>query len=666
MSERDPVLEAARRGQLAGLRRRIHLTYKHHGLRATVRRAVGFPLRFTPFALRLRLGRATLERRAAARQWFARHGRPVTVVIPSFGGATDVRGAVRSIRNTTPAGYARILVCDDAGPQAELDALRRIEGIELIVGEQNVGFAGNANRGLERADRDRDVVLLNADIECEAGWLECLQYAAYAHSSDVGIVGARLLYPNRTIQHAGLHRNPGAPEWFDHYYRFAPLEHGLADVPHPVLAVTGACMYVKRQLIDRIGLLDPEYPMGYEDVDWALRAWNAGFEVLYESAAILQHAESETRGREQGERELRSQRHFWMRWGPFFDQRGVRAEGGRLRIVYVTEGTGVGGGHRLVFEDINALRRRGHDVSLFTLEPAPDWFELDAPIRTFADYEELVRALAPLDAIKVATWWKTARPVWRASVVHGIPVYLVQDIETSYYPDGERVRHEVLASYREEFRYLTTSSWNRDRLAELHRDSVLVPPGIDLKTFHPGARERRSDMLLAIARANPLKRFDLTVDAWRLLDEPRPELCLFGVEEALAPPGSVHVNAPSDAEVNALFNVCTVFVQTSSHEGFALPPLEAMASGAAVVCTDADGNRDYCVDGVNCLMPPAHPQAIAAAIRRIVEDQELRMALGAAGVETAQGYGLTRRTSALEAFMQEVATDAQPPVAPHG
>lgn len=666
MRERDPVLDAAKRGHLALLRRRAYLTYKHHGPATVLRRAISFPLRFTPFAMRLRLGRETIERRARAARWFAGQGRQVTVVIPTFGCAAEVDRAVRSIRKTTPSSRVRIVVCDDAGPAAEVHKLRRIDGVDVIAGERNLGFAGNANRGLERAQRDTDVVLLNADVKAEKGWLQCLQYAAYAECSEVGIVGARLLYPNRRIQHAGMHRNPDAPEWFDHYYRFAPLDHGLADIAHPVLAVTGACMYVKRELIDRIGLLDPHYPMGYEDVDWSLRAWQAGYRVVYEPGAILEHAESAVRGREQGERELQSQRRFWELWAPFFESRNVYADEGRLRIVYVTEGTGVGGGHRLVFEDINRLRDRGHEVSLYTLEPAPDWFDLHAPVRTFADYEELVRALAPVDAIKVATWWRTAPHVWRSAVVHGIPVYFVQDIESSYYPDSQARRHEVLATYRQEFRYLTTSAWNRDRLAELRRDSAVVPPGIDLDTFRALPRARHGAMVAAIGRANPLKRFDLTVAAWRLLPEPRPQLCLFGVEPAVAPVGSRYVNSPTDAEVNELLNECTVFVQTSSHEGFALPPLEAMAAGAAVVCTDADGNRDYCVDGVNCLMPPAEPPAIAAAIARILDDPKLRMSLGAAAIATARAYGLDRRARALEHFMEGVATGAQPHVAPRG
>jgi Glycosyl transferases group 1 len=95
-------------------------------------------------------------------------------------------------------------------------------------------------------------------------------------------------------------------------------------------------------------------------------------------------------------------------------------------------------------------------------------------------------------------------------------------------------------------------------------------------------------------------------------------------------------------------------VQTSVHEGFALPPLEAMATGAAVVCTDAHGDRDFCVDGVNCLMLEANAGVVCAAIARVLADQGLRARLGRAGIETAQEYAWERRIDALEGFFQHV------------
>ena len=72
-------------------------------------------------------------------------------------------------------------------------------------------------------------------------------------------------------------------------------------------------------------------------------------------SAELEHLESVTRGTEVGDRERASQQRFWERWGPFFDERPVRTQSGALRIVYVTEDTGVGGGHRDIFEHLNRL-----------------------------------------------------------------------------------------------------------------------------------------------------------------------------------------------------------------------------------------------------------------------------------------------------------------------
>ncbi len=677
----DPT-NATPAGRLANLRRRIHLTYTYFGLRTILFRILTFPLRFTPLKRRLQLRSHSHDRELRrALAWYRQHGRPVDVVVPSYRDAEHVRTLVRSIRKTVPHGRARIIVADDGSGAEHVAVLHEIDGIDVVVeSERNCGFAANVNRGLRASDPDADVVVLNSDMEALPGWLAALQYAA-SQEDDVGIVGAKLLYPDGRIQFGGTIRNRDQPQWFDHRYRFKPAGWGPACTTSPALAVTGACMYLRRRTIERVGLFDEAYGMAYEDVDYCLRSWQEGLRVVYFPAAKLVHHESTTRGTELGERERSSQALFWERWSDFFDARPVSAtspsrrtvgeatpggrsangdgEGGsgRLRIAYVTEGTGIGGGHRDVFEHLNRLQERGHEVALYTLGGPPDWFDLRVPVNSFEDYDELMAALAPLAAIKVATWWNTAAPVWRASVLRGIPVYFVQDIETSYYPDDELTRHAVIDSYRPEFRYMTISSWNRERLRELGLDAALIPPGIDLETFRPRAEtERRQDMVLALGRTNPLKNLPLTLDGWRRLSEPRPELCLFGIEPQLASePGMSYVNAPSDERVGELFCEATVFVQTSTHEGFALPPLEAMACGTAVVCTDAHGNRDFCRDGVNCLMPEPQPAAVSAAIASLLEDPQLRVRLGRAGQETAADYAWERRIDALEDFLQGLA-----------
>ena len=581
----------------------------------------------------------------------------MTIVIPSYRDAGEVAKLVASLRRTTDARLARIVVADDASGPDHLSALGAIPDISVVAGQTNGGFATNVNRGIAAADPRHDVVVLNSDTIARRGWLASLQYAT-SRADDVGIVGAKLVYGDGRIQFAGTVRNLGAPEWFDHRYRFRPGSFGPADIPQSTLAVSGACMYLTRELLDRVGTFDEAYPMAYEDVDLCLRAWQAGFQVMYWPSAVLEHRESVTRGTLVGERERQSQRVFWSRWSEFFDARDVHTDDGKLHVIYVTEDTGVGGGHRDIFEHLNGLRQRGHEAELWTLGDAPDWFALDAPVRSFEDYEELVSALAPIDAIKVATWWNTASPVWQASVLHGIPVYFVQDIETSYYPNNQPVQDAVLASYRHEFRYMTISSWNRDRLRELGLDATLIPPGIDLENFRRLTEvERRPDMVLALGRTNPLKNLPLTLAAWRALPEPRPELCLFGIEPEIADeqPGVRYVDRPSDQDVNRLLNEATVFVQTSTHEGFCLPALESMATGGAVVCTDAHGNRDYCVDGENCFVPEATISAVSDAIARLLGDQELRHRFGEAGIETATPYAWSHRLDALERFLEGVA-----------
>ena len=111
--------------------------------------------------------------------------------------------------------------------------------------------------------------------------------------------------------------------------------------------------------------------------------------------------------------------------------------------------------------------------------------------------------------------------------------------------------------------------------------------------------------------------------------------------------------------MNELFNEATVFVQTSRHEGFCLPPLEAMAAGTPVVCTDAHGNRDFCRDGENCLMAARRPRSrgrgpgAGAGRRRSCVTDSWRAACATVGE-----YAWERRIDEVEAFFNRLAEPA--------
>jgi GT2 family glycosyltransferase len=658
MRYRIDRLRALLRDVFADLPKRARLTVEYLGWRAFFVRAATFPLRLTPWGPRMAATRATHW--ARAREWYRRHGRDVAIVIPNYGDPRLTLQCVDSIRATTKEKGVRIIVSDDGSAPEHVATLQGHAGIdEVVVHPENTGFAANCNRGFERTGGDTDVILLNSDVIAMPGWLELLQYGAYKEQ-EVGIAGPKLLYPDGTIQSAGTHRNLGAPEWFDHRHRFRPSDYPPANVVGDMLAMTGAALYIKPRVLRELGGFDEGYGMAYEDVDLCLRCWEAGQRVLYVPESTMTHLESKTRPVEPGPRELESQRYFWERWGDWFDARGVRTASGALRVIYVTEDTGVGGGHRVVFEHLNGLKERGHEAELWTLGERggdPDWFDLKVPVRTFEDWGVMVHALDQEDAIKVATWWATSPTVWRGSVRRGIPAFFVQDIETSYYPDQPLPQAHVMSSYRHEFRYLTTSQWVGDQLRELHVDPVQVAPGVDLEVFHQlEGIEREDGVLLAVGRSNPLKNFPLTAAAWQAVPEDkRPELWLFGIEPQIgAELGARYFERPSDTEVNELYNRATALIQTSSHEGFCLPLLEAMAAGAATICTDSHGNRDFIRDGDNCLLVDATEEAVAAAIERLFGDPELRARLVAGGLRTAAEYDYPKKLDEVAAFFESV------------
>src|SRR4051794_8205874 len=611
--------------RLTELVARGRLALRYRGIGGIAVRAATAPLRALGGGPKEEVG---IEHERAL-EWYEAEGGavPVTIIVHGNG-----RRAARAARRTT------------LGRQVDVETVE--------------GTAAAINKALRSTPRD--VVLLGPEVRVYEGWLEMLQW--HARRSEEGsqevrevraAIGARELDPDGTVRACGLYHDPRTPGRLSDRYRGRDAADRPAETDVPVLADPGECLYLRRDALEQAGTLAEDLPLPWAVIDWCLRAWQPALRVINSPAVtVTQLAPPRNAG-------APGAQPFWGRWGAFLNDRDVRTDDGKLKIAYVTEDTGVGGGHRVIFEHVNALAERGHDVTLYSLAGPPDWFDLRVPVRTFDRYEPLLSELTSLDAIKVATWWNTALPVWMASVAKGIPVSFVQDIETSYYP-GEWYHGRVLASYREEFNIVTTSGWNRDRLREMGLEPAeIVSPGIDLDVFRElEDAQRRDDLVVAIGRGHWIKNLDLTVEAWKALGDPPPaELRLYGSEpDTRAKFADLpYVMRPSDEAVNRLLNEATVFVQTSIHEGFCLPPLEAMAAGCAVVCTDAHGNRDYCVAGENCLMPEPSADAIAAALRRVLEDRALRERLVANGGDTAARYGWEPRIDVLERFFESIA-----------
>lgn len=216
------------------------------------------------------------------------------IVIPSYiktsAHAKLLNTCVLSINSTTD--NAQILVVDDCSPhekQAEVlyDYFEKnLENVSVIRKEENEGFSKTVNVGIEKARQDNlNVVLVNADIEfTDEGWLEEMR------NTDADIIGALLVYPNSVIQHAGIYFSSFSRN-FDHRFKGAP--HDLPAAQKSCFCpVTAALQYVKSDVFDSIGLYDEGFKMGYEDVDFNIRAIEAGFKSIYNPKVKAVHHES--------------------------------------------------------------------------------------------------------------------------------------------------------------------------------------------------------------------------------------------------------------------------------------------------------------------------------------------------------------------------------------
>jgi GT2 family glycosyltransferase len=607
---------------------------------------------------------------ANIKNWYQSHGKPVVIVIPSYNDYALLKACIESIAVSVSAKMYNIIVVDDYCQDLSRVQLKTLESpnVEVIYRKKNGGFAKAVNDGFRLAQKKYpklDIVLLNSDTVAHKDWLSSLQHGAYEFDKKVGIVGPKLLYPDGRIQSGGSHRNTELPEWFDHYYRFQQSDYGPANVPQYCIGVTGACWYVKASTMSKIGLLDESFPFAFEDMDYCVRAWDQGIRVLYYPAATLTHVESASRGKDRPmtDREKASLRYFWEKWGNWFDKRNVTAKNGKTRIIYVLQSTGISGGIKVVFQHLNRLKAKGYEVELWALDKHPTWTQLDAPTRTFKNYQQLIAALETEDAIKVATWWETALPVWLASVKRGIPAFIVQEIESSFYPGQPEIQKTVVSCYRKEFANITSAEYTLDEIRQLGLDAALIPCGYEDNIYKPLPNtERDLTTLLALGRTFFQKNFKQTFEAWKLLgksdNKKQPHLLLFGAEPELAGwgDGIEYVTKPSDEEVNKLYNRATVFVQTSYHEGFCLPILEAMAAGCPVICTDSHGNRGFSHDGKNCIMVETDNTAgLAAAIKRVVGDPKLQKRLSEAGLKTAKAYTWDSVIGKLDRFYVQLA-----------
>jgi GT2 family glycosyltransferase len=226
------------------------------------------------------------------------HDQPMrrcTVIIPVYNKVALTRRCLETLFSQPPQGFEReIVVVDDHSTDATPQLLTGYgDRLRVVTHAVNAGFATACNDGAAGARGDY-LVFLNNDTVPQTGWLEALVRYAVGHPR-AAAVGCKLLYPDDTIQHAGVVVRPNRE--LVHIYRGFPRDHPAVNKSRRFQVVTAGCVLVRRELFEEAGGFDTRFRNSYEDVDLCLRLGERGYEVHYCHECVVYHLESVSDGR---------------------------------------------------------------------------------------------------------------------------------------------------------------------------------------------------------------------------------------------------------------------------------------------------------------------------------------------------------------------------------
>lgn len=254
-----------------------------------------------------------------------------SIVIPTYGikGISMLQDLLDSISKFDNPNLDEVIISDDG---SDGDTIPRLCSLIDTYNKYNVfkkiipifnpsyhSFAKTVNSGMKISNPDNDILLLNNDMLALTSFEPFVDFIKENKNMDnnkIGIIGVKLLYPNLKIQHAGIARLRLISR-FRHIYKYRNYNHPPTNIPKRYISVTGACFYINREVINKIGYLDERYILSYEDVDYCLNAQSNGYDVWYIPYVTMIHYESATRTDPYSEQ---NRKLLWNKWGSSYEQ----------------------------------------------------------------------------------------------------------------------------------------------------------------------------------------------------------------------------------------------------------------------------------------------------------------------------------------------------------
>ena len=311
-------------------------------------------------------------------------------------------------------------------------------------------------------------------------------------------------------------------------------------------------------------------------------------------------------------------------------------------IAVILPALNISGGIMVAFEHCKVLREHGYDVTIINDDiDERKWCEFSGikfPVLPSREYIFTGR----FDKA-VATMWSTVKFLENYTNI-GKRYYLVQNFETNFYEANDPLRIEANQKYspKIEVEFLTISKWCEEWLKdEYEHESRYLPNGIHTENYRP--RKRNLDGKIKILVEGDCgvyyKNVDESFKITNQLDRDKFEVWYlsYNAEPKEWYKVDKFLHKVPFEKVSDVYRQCDILLKTSFLESFSYPPLEMMATGGYAVVVPNGGNKEYLVDGKNCLLyPHGKIEKGIEAIYRICEDEALRDKLYEGGQKTAQ------------------------------
>ena len=549
--------------------------------------------------------------------------RRATLIILAWNRWPLTRRCLDSLRQTD-LDRAEVWVVDNGSTDETAERLAELDWVRVLTLPQNVGFVRGNNAGIEAADPESDIVLLNNDLVLtQHDWLPRLRACAHSRS-DIGVVGCRLVLSDGRLSHAGTYV-PTDTLW-GQQIGGREKDIGQFTRDRAVEGIVFACAYLKRETLAAIGTLSLDFESYFEDTDYCLRARQAGFDTVVCGGVTLIHDEHGSTGGDsaalmrifQGSRNV-----FARKWSGALEKR-YRQEVLWQSIMNFPTGYAMSCQEMLIALDEEGVR------AIYRYVYGPETVFPKVEKEGFDDYRLNVYAARPAPrrpAVGVVYGQGDVFHRNRGKYKIGYTMLEVDGFPAEWVRQGNRM-DEVWVP----------SDFNREGFlaSGLERPIYTVPLGVNVDYFHPGIAgypnphgefvflsvfewgERKEPWLLLRAFNEEFRAEEPVRLVCKVVNSDRTVRLKREIERLSLRRSGGKISYLFNQEfpryqLGTLYRSADCFVSASRGEGWNMPLMEAMACGLPTIATDWGAHRAFVHDRI------AYPLAVRGTIPAVAK-----------------------------------------------